>query len=237
MEQSSGSAQLSVWRSEEKFLLSPAQAVLLKDKLARLLTPDPYGPDGYRVKSLYFDSFHDLDYYEKEAGILRRKKVRLRIYDEDQPNAKLELKEKQGELQHKSSLIVSRAEAEALCRGDFSFLLDRGSETALRLYTILRLGLYRPAVVIEYDRCAYTHPLFDTRLTFDSGVRSSQFNLSLYDRALPWEYVLREEVLLEVKYNQVLPKSISRVLDHEKLNRVSVSKYAVGRTILNDWVF
>ena len=58
----------------------------------------------------------------------------------------------------------------------------------------------------------------------------------LYDPELPWDYVLEQEVLLEVKYNQVLPKPISKVLDHENLNRISVSKYAVGRTVLNEWV-
>lgn len=237
MEQAPAAPELSVWRAEEKYLLDPLQAARLKQKLALLLTPDEFGPGGYRVKSLYFDSFHNNDYYEKEAGILRRKKVRLRIYDEGQPTAKLELKEKQGDAQQKTSLLVSRAEAEALCRGDYGVLLSHGGETALRFYTILTLGLYRPAVVIEYDRAAFTHPLFSTRLTFDSKVRSSETSLDLYDRSLPWNYVLEQEVLLEVKYNQVLPKPISRVLDRERLNRISLSKYGTGRTILNDWVF
>lgn len=237
MERGPGAPVLSVWRSEEKYLLEHPQAIRLKDKLSRLLTPDEFGPEGYRVRSLYFDSFHNNDYYEKDAGVYRRKKIRLRIYDEAQPTAKLELKEKQGDLQHKSSLVVSRAEAESICRGDYGFLLDRRGDTALRLYTLLTLGLYRPVAVIEYDRTAYTHPLFSTRLTFDSRVRTSEYNLDLYDPNLPWEYVLEQEVLLEVKYNQVLPKPVSKVLDHENLNRISVSKYAAGRTVLNDWIF
>ena len=236
--QTSGAAPtISVWRSEEKYLLNRPQAVRLKDKLSRLLTPDPYGPDGYRVRSLYFDSFHDNDYYEKEAGIYRRKKVRLRIYDEDMPVAKLELKEKEGDLQHKLSLTLSRADAQAVCGGDFSVLLGQDCETALKLYTIMTLGLYRPAAVIEYDRTAYTHELFSTRVTIDENVRTSEINTDLYDRRLPWDYVLEEEVLLEVKYNQVLPKPISTILKSENLNRVSVSKYFLGRTLLNSLIF
>lgn len=232
-----GKPVLSVWRTEEKYLLDYAQALRLREKLACVMTPDAFGPDGYRVRSLYFDSFHNIDYAEKDAGVWRRKKIRLRIYDEDQPDAKLELKEKHGDLQHKSSLLLSREQALALCDGERSFLLDIGSETALRLYSLMTLGLYRPAAVIEYNRRAFLLDTFSTRLTFDSRVRGSELDLRLYEKDLPWFTVLDDQVLLEVKYNQVLPRFISQILDHENLHRVSVSKYASGRLGLAAWLY
>lgn len=227
---------LSVWRTEEKYLLSYPQALRLKDKLRVLLAPDPYSPDGYRVRSLYLDSFHDNDYFEKDAGILHRKKLRLRIYDEAQQTVKLERKEKQGDYQHKLSLSISRADALRLCAGEFGVLLTHDDPAALRFYTELSLGLYRPVAVIEYDRFALTHELFSTRITFDSSVRASETDLRLFEPDLPWDYVLQQQVLLEVKYNGTLPKTISSVLKHENLNRVSLSKYAAGRRSLNEWL-
>lgn len=95
-DQNSGTVQ-SVLRTEEKYLLSYPQALKLQSKLRHLLPVDAFGGEnGYRVRSLYFDSFHNTDYHDKSAGTYHRKKVRLRIYDERQTDAKLELKEKHG---------------------------------------------------------------------------------------------------------------------------------------------
>lgn len=227
---------LSVLRSEEKYLLTYPQALRLQNEFRSLLTPDTFGPNGYRVRSLYFDSFKNIDYHEKLSGLYHRKKVRLRIYDEAQQTAKLELKEKHGDAQHKTSVTVSREDALELCGGNYGVLLDYESSNALRLYTIMTLGLYRPAAVIEYDRMAFTYDMFSTRITFDSKVRTSEYNLQLYNTEMPWDYVMDQQVVLEVKYNRVLPNVISKVLDHENLNRVSVSKYAMGRRALNEWL-
>lgn len=227
---------LSVDRIEEKYLLSYPQALKLQEKLRAVLQPDPFGPDGYRVKSLYFDSFRNQDYHEKIAGIYHRKKIRLRIYDENQPTAKLELKEKHGDRQAKTSISLSRRQAQALCGGDYGVLTQIGSEAALRLYGLMRLGLYRPAAVIEYQRLAFTYPAFSTRITFDSRVRTSEWKHDLYDPDLPWDYVLDQQVVLEVKYNRVLPGFLKSILAGEDLNRVSVSKYAAGRRAVSEWL-
>ena len=115
-DQNSGTVQ-SVLRTEEKYLLSYPQALKLQSKLRHLLPVDAFGGEnGYRVRSLYFDSFHNTDYHDKSAGTYHRKKVRLRIYDERQTDAKLELKEKHGALQHKISVTISRQDAEQLCQ-------------------------------------------------------------------------------------------------------------------------
>lgn len=235
-DQNSGTVQ-SVLRTEEKYLLSYPQALKLQSKLRHLLPVDAFGGEnGYRVRSLYFDSFHNTDYHDKSAGTYHRKKVRLRIYDERQTDAKLELKEKHGALQHKISVTISRQDAEQLCRGDYHVLLEYQTPDAMRLYTIMALNLYRPAVIIEYDRLAFTYDLFSTRITLDSNVRSSELVLDLYQPILPWDYVVNQSVILEVKYNQLLPGFLSDVLDHENLNKLSVGKYALGRRILDRYI-
>ena len=53
----------------------------IRNKLDKVLTLDR--GDAYVVRSIYFDSPDDKDYYDKQGGEIVRKKLRLRIYDID----------------------------------------------------------------------------------------------------------------------------------------------------------
>lgn len=223
---------IAVDRNEYKYLMSFADAARLQKKLDVVLHPDTYGEGGiYRVKSLYFDSVNHIDFQEKLAGYEKRKKVRLRIYDEDSSYAKLELKEKQGNYQHKYSLMISRQDAEALVKGDYTVLWHYEDEIATLLYTTMMLGCYRPTAVVEYVRKAYTFPENRTRLTFDFHIKSSETDLDLFSKNLPFYPILAEYVVLEVKYTKTLMKFIQKILSDYPLTNVSVSKYCNGRTI------
>lgn len=228
---------LSVLRSELKYWISYRDSLLLQAELNKLLMPDDYSQDGfYRVKSLYFDSINQIDFTEKLDGVESRKKIRLRIYDEDAPTAKLECKQKTGALQHKESLLITRAEAMQYMEGDYSGLLERPEETAWRLYSDMTLGGYRPAVIIEYDRCAYLYGEYNTRITIDRNVRSSELCLDLFEREIPWIPTIDNQVILEVKFNEKLIEPIKRILAKYHLTNVSVSKYGSGRPILEQYI-
>lgn len=229
--------ELSVFRSEDKYLLSYDQALSLKDKLAKLLHKDAHSGDtGYVVRSLYFDSISHIDFTTKMAGTEIRKKIRLRIYNPRDPVCKLEVKQKNGDLQHKVSLIVTKDDAQALSLGDCSVLTKyfSQSQNAVYMYKTMMLGGYRPVALIEYDRIAYTYPRFNTRLTLDMNVRSVEGRLDLFDSDPIFTPVLDEQVVLEVKYNQKLMGFISQVLRPYHLTKVSVSKYCTGRRIFYD---
>ena len=59
---------LSVSRTEEKFLISQAQYVVLRGKLSQIMKHDAESKAiKYPVRSLYFDSLDNRDYYEKIA--------------------------------------------------------------------------------------------------------------------------------------------------------------------------
>lgn len=228
---------LSVYRSERKYLISFPDAARLKTWLTAFLCSDEHGEQGtYRVKSLYYDTPDGRDFREKLDGLEKRQKLRLRIYDENQPVAKLELKSKNGDLQHKTSLEVSRTDAEILAKGVYTPLFSYGGEDAMKFYTILSLHRYRPAVVIEYDRTAFSYREFDVRLTFDSHIRSSETNLNLYERQLPWNPVFRDAVILEVKFNDVLPNFIRKLLQPCHLTAISFSKYCSGRPVIGSYL-
>ena len=74
-----------VVRTEKKYSISPCQCSKLLYRLEPIMGLDQHsGLDGYMVRSLYFDSIYDNDYFDKVSGLEMRKKVRLRIYAPEQ---------------------------------------------------------------------------------------------------------------------------------------------------------
>ena len=218
-------AQLEVMRSETKYLVSRREAARLADRLGILLMPDAFnGKDRYTVRSLYFDTPDRDDVFDKDVGAFYRKKLRIRIYDTNQQKAKLELKEKVGGIQRKRSLWISREAAAKLSSGDADALLSLNDPFALELYALIKKAVYRPVAVVEYDRQAFTYPLGDVRITFDSNVRANLSNFDLFCKDMQFDTVY-PDVVMEVKYTGFLPEFICDILsDHDPV-RDSVSKY------------
>ena len=82
----------SVLREEKKFLLSIDEALRLAHRLGGVMAADPHnGTHGYIVRSLYFDTVYDRDFYEKLSGAELRRKIRLRCYDPGADFAMLEI--------------------------------------------------------------------------------------------------------------------------------------------------
>ncbi|MBQ5995009.1 MAG: polyphosphate polymerase domain-containing protein [Clostridia bacterium] len=230
-------SELSVFRTENKYLLNFAEASQLRARLDKLLKKDKYSQNGaYVVRSLYLDTVENSDYHEKLAGTEIRKKIRIRSYSPDDEVCKLEIKQKNGDLQHKVSLLISREDAVEISRGNFSVMFDYfdKSPNAAYIYSELCLGIYRPVALIEYDRIAYMHELYSTRITFDMNVRSNESYFDLFDTQPIFTPVFDNMVVLEVKYNGVLLDSISKALEPFNLTRTSVSKYCLGRKIYFD---
>lgn len=228
---------LSVLRSEMKYWISYSDSLFLQNELDRILMPDSYSQDGfYRVRSLYFDTVNQKDYIEKLEGVEQRKKIRMRIYDESTDTVKLECKQKSGALQHKESLLISRGDAVRYMEGDYGSLLDYPEELAWRLYCDMALGCYRPAVIVEYERCAYMYGEYNTRVTIDRHVRSSELSLDLFDQDPSWVHTIEDAVILEVKFNERLIEPIKKILAKYHLTNVSVSKYGSGRPVLERYL-
>ena len=84
-------------RYELKYYLNEIQVEGLICQLSKIMTLDKHcdGLDGYKVRSLYFDSINDECLYEKQSGLLKRAKIRLRTYGDPLAEvAKLEIKSK-----------------------------------------------------------------------------------------------------------------------------------------------
>lgn len=225
---------IDVSRKELKYTVSPYEISGLKRRLAPLMKKDSHnGREGYRVRSLYFDTPFDTDYEDKADGYYERRKIRLRIYDPEDETVKLELKEKRGSAQRKRSLLLNREEGERMVHGQYGFLKNRDEELALRLYTLMTRKCYRPKCVVEYDRFAYYLEHNDTRITFDTKLRSGESNYNFFERNLilyPVSSVM--ENTLEVKYSGFLFTHIKNELSCCERMPVSSSKYCRARMIV-----
>jgi len=231
---------LSVFRSENKYRLSYSEALSVQKRLGLILNPDPHTRGrAYMVRSLYFDSVNNIDYMTKLAGTEIRKKIRLRVYSPEEQSCKLENKQKNGDLQHKTSLLITKSDALEMIDGNISVLTKHfsGSPEAVDFYTTMMLGAYRPSCMIEYQRMAFVYPMYRTRITLDYNIKCSESCFDLFSPDIVYTDSLSDEVVLEVKYDGKLMGFISDALKPYHLVRTSTSKYCLGRKIYNDYLY
>ena len=227
-------------RKEIKYIVPLGKALAIREQLDRLLQRDEHCADGpYLVRSLYFDSANQIDFAEKLAGVINRKKVRLRIYDKDASLCKLEIKQKTDDRQQKLSLIISVSDAAEISHGNIKVLKKYfdTSATSLKAYGIMAQGLYRPVAQIAYDRLAYKYSMYDTRITLDMNVRSSESNLDIFSPDVRYVPIMREDAVLEVKYSGKLMGFLSALLAQFHLTQGTFSKYCAGRPIFYDFTY
>lgn len=227
---------LAVSRREVKYLLSLPDRLFLLGALDQLLTPDAYGGyNGYTVRSVYFDSITNEDYWDKKNHTDEKKRIRLRVYHPEDEKAKFEIKRKSFGRELKESVVISRGDAQQLLQGNYGVLLHYDTPTARYGYDLMTTRLYRPVSLIEYDRRAYTHPNFNTRVTMDNNLRYCTFCHDLFCAKPNFQAALpKDETILEIKYDRFLFRQIQDVLAQCDLTRKPPSKFGSSRAILND---
>ena len=235
MEERSRIAQqdLLVYRSEYKYLISASEHDTLRRLLGTVMLADPYmrSPSGYLIRSLYFDSVCDQDYFDKLDSVEERKKIRLRIYDPDAQSVKLEIKNRLQSYNLKETVGISRADAGALIDGEYDVLLPYSSAIAQKARCIMFSQRYLPKVIVEYDREAYVLPAHDIRITFDKNVRAAASD-DLFAPTHSFQPLLEPgTMILEVKFNHFLPAFLQDILACCRSQMLSVSKYCLAREI------
>ncbi len=219
-------------RHEFKYQIDMLQYQVLQKKLRTVLKPDPYMKpnSAYNVRSLYFDDFKDSAFKEKQAGISNRKKYRLRIYNHTDAVIKFECKRKIGSYVLKHSTRVTRFEANKLVAGEYDFLAKTEDRLLRQFYYETRCNLMHPVVVVEYEREAFIHPIGNVRITFDSFLRTGIGGASFFDDATAMMGVVNNPgMVLEVKYNEVLPEYIRGLFPETICPRMSIGKFELCR--------
>lgn len=220
-----------VFREEKKFLISVAEFIEKSHMLSQLMLEDAHnGTHGYIIRSLYFDTVYDGDYFEKLAGIETRRKIRLRIYDPNADFAMLEMKQKQGANQLKRSLRLSREDAVMLTKGDYTPLLYYKEPFAAECYAMMQCRGYRPKTIVQYHRKAFIAKENKIRVTFDNNITATESSFDLFSPHLNMNPVLdKYDVVLEVKFNGFLLEYIRRMINSINRSELSVSKYVLAR--------
>ena len=209
-------------RHELKFFISEMQYQVLSRQLDRVLWRDPNGDENneYHIRSLYFDTVFNDAYFDKLEGVQNRNKYRIRIYNLTDKQIKLECKTKVGSLISKRSLSITRDMADQIIAGDTTDLDD--------VYREMTCGLLHPVVIVDYVREAYLHPAEEVRITFDKQLRTGVNSIDLFNPHVPTIPPFDNgEIILEVKYNRVMPPYIRDLLCTYCPNAVqsAISKY------------
>lgn len=212
-------------RHEEKYLIDYRQYALLKSRAMEILTPDTHG-GSYTITSLYYDDMMDTALLEKQDGLARHTKFRIRTYNGSSDLIKLERKVKQGILTEKQTAPITREQIALL---GVSTELDN---SARNLAAQMHASAQRPAVTVRYCRDAFFYPGTDLRLTFDRDLRVlPPTTESLFDTHIPGIPVLdANTVIMEIKYGSYLPAFV-RNLTAVPATQLSVSKYALCREV------
>lgn len=217
------------YRNEWKYFISKWEAEALKRRLEPFMQHDPHAVNGiYTIRSLYFDNYWGEAYEEKIMGVADRQKWRIRIYNYSDSRIVLERKKKWDSYIHKDSAAITREEYERLMAGDYEFLLTHREPLCREFYYECTVNLWRPKVIVDYEREPLIRDEGTVRITFDSDVRSALLNTDIFDPELPTLAVLEPEVLvLEVKFTEFLPGLIQKLLPLDGQEFAAISKYTL----------
>ena len=222
-----------MYRYEKKFLINSYQIELLKNNLLAALYLDSNikSDDGsYFIRSLYFDDYKDTSYNQVIDGISKREKYRIRYYNLDPSYITLEKKSKENNLGKKDKDKLTKEEVENFING-----IENNCDKPVvnELQNKMKTNFYKPVIIIDYLRRAFTYPINDVRITIDYNISCSYEINKFFEKDINSIPLLDKNMaILEVKYNEFLPDVIKRVINIRNLEVTSFSKYSVGRDML-----
>ena len=228
------------YRNEWKYNLTNQQLSLLKSRISEVLDLDPHTPKcgKYVIHSLYFDDYKDQSVYTTDSGLSKRFKWRIRFYDEDLDYIVLERKEKIDSRCHKKSCNLTLDEYEKIVSGNITDIVyDTDKNLIKELARDIMLYNYVPKVIVDYERIAFVEEITNVRITFDTKVSASYD----FDNFLNGDYVKyyiqpSNQNVLEVKFDDVLPSYIKKIVESYEFKQTSFSKYYYCRRILDSYM-
>lgn len=224
--------QMNRYRHEYKYMIDSTEEAILLVKAAGVLQRDPYADeDGtYVIRSLYFDDYADSCYYENENGTDPRSKFRIRYYNAANDRLRLEKKIKKRGMTLKESCDITVDECRTFMAGDIPDITDDMPDGKKELFTQMRLRRMIPKVIVTYERVPFIYAAGNVRITFDRVITSSVDIGHFLEHDYEERPVLPAGVnILEVKWDEILPRHIKDVMKMDSLQWTSFSKYYTCR--------
>ena len=221
-------------RHELKYKISNFDAEILKSRIRKILEIDKHASqDGYIVRSLYFDNVYDQAYFEKLNGLEKRDKFRIRMYNYDTTYIRLEKKSKQGTSTMKSSVTLNKEEVNRILVLDYEWMKDKIEPLFHEFYLKLTNNLLRPKVIIDYQRIPFIYHYGNIRITFDSKIKFNSTTLDfLNPNCIMQSFPFSQGSILEVKYDEYIPRLITHLLQCDSASHQAFSKYCTCRNSL-----
>lgn len=218
-------------RHEEKYLIDTKTYYILRSLLGACMEPDMNATDGgYFIRSLYFDDIYDSAYNQKDAGVGRRRKHRIRIYNNSADVIKYEIKDKFDNYISKISAPITARQCVSMINTNFDFMID-SNEQAMRVgYVDARCGMLHPRVIVDYDREVFVCEEGNVRITFDMNLSAGLDSFDIFDADMITVPAMEPgQMILEVKYDDFLPNYIRKVLRKVDKRPCAMSKYVLCR--------
>lgn len=220
------------FRHELKHYINFSDYLAIKSRLRTIMHIDKNANENneYRIRSLYFDNVYDKALMEKVIEVPKRDKFRIRFYNDNHEFIRLEKKSKIRGLCLKDSEKITKEECIKIINGNIDFLRDSGKNLFVDLYTQMKGNLLKPRTIVDYTREAYIYPMGNVRITFDKSIRTGLNNINMFDENLPTiETIDGRFIVLEVKFDEYLPKVIHDIVQVNERRATSISKYEAAR--------
>ncbi len=232
---------LQVQRHELKYYINQIDYQSAKSVLSQLMKQDSHqtNSSGYFIRSLYLDDLYDNSVEEKLAGIEKRDKYRLRIYDCKQNWVKLERKRKNGNFVNKTTTIITKREALHIINGQYKELAKNyHNPDTYSIYYDFCQKYFHPVCIVDYYRDVFMLDYNDIRITFDKQLRCNNENYDLFNPHLFTEPLMRPEIIvMEIKFNHFLPAWFKNIIHLESVTASAVSKYCQSRMHTKEYYF
>ena len=222
-------------RHEEKFLCSEKELFLIESRIKCFLELDSnQTSDSYNVRSIYFDTSDDSILKESLDGLNHRSKFRIRTYGSNDSIIRLEKKTSIGQLKSKSACILTKEDVFTILKNPFFSSISEHKNSPLdEFYVLKKTKQLAPKVIVNYERSAYIKMDGNIRITFDRNIGASTQIQEFFNENLLTHQILPNNIgLIEIKYDNIFPGYLSRLLNLSNLQRISFSKYGLCRNIL-----
>ncbi len=218
------------FRHEWKHEINRCDLLVLRQQLGAVMLRDPHARDGrYFIRSLYFDNSENKALREKLDGVSRREKFRIRYYNGDFSNMKLEKKSKLASLGNKQAAPLSPEQVQKILDGDTAWMKNSPYPLIRELERKMLCQGLRPRTLVDYTREPYIFRPGNVRVTLDYDIRTS---ITVRD-FLGWNCVTipagDAPIILEVKWDQFLPDIIRQIIQLPGRRSSAFSKYAQCR--------
>ena len=218
------------YRHEKKHEITMADMIAIRQRLQAVAEPDTHAIDGkYLIRSLYCDTPTNKALLEKQFGVSRRQKFRIRYYNNDPSLIHLEKKCKAGELGTKVSAPLTPQQAQAIVDGDIAWMQSSEHPLIQEFYSQMMSQQLRPRTIVDYTREPFIYGPGNVRVTLDYDIRTGMKSTDFLNPECITIPAAPGICIMEVKWDEYLPEIIRDAVQLPFCRTGSFSKYEVCR--------